>query len=219
MKNQDHLKNISIAALSAIPITGGPISVLFDKYIPEHIGQKRNKLLQQINEELSFIEQNNTDFDIQNERFISIFTKCMKKAMEEFEKEKIEAFKNIILNYSIHQDMAFDETTLFINWIQEFTVDQIKLIRSIDRHDSIAYQDVKSGDLYQLLKVLHPDAPLDYLMIIGQDLISKKIVMHHNSIFSRELRKQQKIVGTNQIWHLSYLGKRFVEFITTPYQK
>ncbi len=211
MEKNIHIKNISTAALSAIPIFGGPLSVIFDKYLPENIENKRNRFLKDLNESLMFIQEKYPEkYNIENDRFISIFVKCVKLAMEEFKIEKINYFKNIIVNSSLEIQHTFDLTTLYINWVQELTVDQIKLIIDIDNIDPIAYKDVGSADIYRLLKKIYPNAPTDYLIVIGQDLVSKKIIIHSRSIYATEMKNEHK----EKIWLLSDLGKGFVGFIS-----
>lgn len=95
---KQHIKNISIAAISTLPIAGGPVSVLLDKYVPEYIDRRRDNLVEQINKDLIVLQSRFDNLDFSNERFISTFMKCTKLSLEEHEILKIEAYKNIILN-------------------------------------------------------------------------------------------------------------------------
>ena len=57
-----HFKNIIVAGTSTIPFCGG-ISVLIDKYIPDNLQKKRDKLLEDILIDLENIkEEINEDF-------------------------------------------------------------------------------------------------------------------------------------------------------------
>lgn len=57
-----HFKNIIVAGTSTIPFGGG-ISVLIDKYIPDNLQKKRDKLLEDILIDLENIkEEINEDF-------------------------------------------------------------------------------------------------------------------------------------------------------------
>jgi len=39
MKNSEHIRNVLIVASVAIPIAGGPISVILDKYLPSELAR------------------------------------------------------------------------------------------------------------------------------------------------------------------------------------
>ena len=212
-KTKQHLKNISIAAISAIPIAGGPISVLLDKYLPEYMQRRRDHMVNEINKDLKLLQENFSNINFSEDRFISTFIKCTKLSLEEYESEKIEAYRNIILNSAIPAESDFDESTLFINWIQELTIDEIRIIKAINDIDEVVYKDVNSNDIYQLLKVVYPNLPADYLIIIGQDLMTKNIVMGKNS-FRKDNNKQSE-----RQWFLTNLGERFVKYITSPIEK
>ncbi|NOQ23734.1 MAG: hypothetical protein GQ564_00085 [Bacteroidales bacterium] len=210
---KQHLKNISIAAISTIPIAGGAISVLLDKYLPEFMQRRRDIMVEEINKDLKLLQENFSNINLSDDRFISTFIKCTKLSLEEYESEKIEAYRNIILNSVIPAESDFDESTLFINWIQELTIDEIRIIKAINDIDDVVYKNVNSNDIYQLLKVVYPNLPADYLIIIGQDLMTKNIVMGKNSY-----RKDNNKHSERQ-WYLTNLGERFVKYITSPIER
>jgi len=210
---KQHIKNLSVASVSAIPIAGGPISVLLDKYLPEYMQQKRDKLVEDINNELKLLEKKFSNVCYSDEKFISTFIKCTKLSLEEYESEKIEAYRNIIINSALPKESDFDEATLFINWIQELTIDEIRIIKSINDIDDVVFEDVKSNDIYQLLKVVYPNLPADYLIICGQNLMTKNIVMGKHS-YRKDNNKQ-----SDRLWYLTNLGERFISFITSPINK
>ncbi len=209
---KEHLRNLALAASSAIPIVGGPISMLLDKYLPKFILEKKTRLLAELNTELERLTSSGEVLNLEDERFIALFIKCTNLAIQEFQEEKVTLYKNIILNSALPNQYDFDETTLFINWLQELTVDQIRIIKAIKFSDPMVFKDVNSGDIYQLLKVLFPSISRDYLAVIGQDLITKKIVLHRGSIYSIEFDKEKN----NQIWFLSDLGEKFINYILSP---
>ena len=212
-ETKKHLKNIGTAAISAIPFVGGPLATIFDKYLPEYVQRRRNEMIDDIDNELKLLEERNSNFNTDSEKFISTFIKCTKLSLEEHEKEKIEAYRNIILNSALPNESEFDESTLFINWIQELTIDEIRIIKAINSIDEVAFKDVKSNDIYQLLKVVYPNLPSDYLIICGQDIMTKNIVMGKHS-FRKDNNKESE-----RQWYLTNLGERFVNFITNPVEK
>lgn len=208
--NKELLKNVSIAAASTIPLVGGPLSVLLDKYLPDFVEDRRQQLWIDLSQMIERLEAEGEKPDIQSQNFLSVFVKCFRLATEEYEAEKIEAFRNIIVNSSLPNSSEFDETTLFMNWVREFTVDQIRVLKAIKYNDEIAY-DSSSPDLYYILKSHFPDVPKDYLIMCAQELVGKNIVVYGKGHRVRELENKN-----NKTWFLSNMGERFVNYIESP---
>lgn len=205
-----HIKNLSIAATSSLPIIGGPISIIMDKYLPEFVEERREKLWEEINKQLLSLEKAGTQLDLNSQMFLSVFMKCFKLAIEEHEVEKITAFRNIIVNSALPRSNEFDETTLFMNWVREFTVDQIRVLKAIKHNEEIAYNS-NSSELYYILKQHFPYVPKDYLIMCAQELVGKNIIVYGNGHRVRELKNPDQ-----KVWFLSDMGDRFISFIESP---
>ena len=208
--SKNHLKSISVAAASALPILGGPLSVLLDKYLPEFVEDRRKQFWIEIDQIIGQLEDKGKQPDVRSQKFLSVFVKCFRLATEEYEEEKIQAFRNIIVNSSLPNSSEFDETTLYMNWVREFTVDQIRVLKAIKHNSQIAFDD-SSPELYYILKAHFPDVPKDYLIMCAQELVSKNIVVYGKGHRVRELNNHE-----NKIWFLSNMGERFVSFIEIP---
>ncbi|WP_167631982.1 hypothetical protein [Mariprofundus ferrooxydans] len=206
-----HLRNLSIAATSVIPVVGGPVSYILDKYVPEFVEERREAFLRTLNDELEQVVEAGIEIDLQGERFISIFVRCVRLALDEYEQEKIDSFRNIIVNTAIPRQQDFDETSLMMNWVREFTGDQIRVIKAIKVNDEIAYYGEQS-DFYYAVKHHFPKIPREYLIALAQDLIGKNIVIYGKGHRAPEIDKD-----TNKVWYLSDMGETFVSHITRPH--
>ena len=127
----NHLRNAVVAASSAIPLVGGPISVLLDKYLPDYIQRKRDEFLESVGIGLSELEDKFSPDELHSERFLSIFIKGTHQAIAEHSEEKIDCLRNIILNSAIEPGESFDERSLFLRMVQDLTEDQIKLLKAV----------------------------------------------------------------------------------------
>ncbi len=205
----EHLKNLSIAAVSAIPIVGGPVSVLMDKYLPEYLERRRLEFWNALDHDLVALNARGAPVQLSTDRFISVFMKAFKLALEENEKVKIEAFKNIIVNSALPGCDEFDETTLFLKWVADLTADQIRVLKEIKDSDRFEHED--QSDLYYVLKDAFPTVPRDYLMICAQEIVNRNIVTYGMSHRSAELGNPKE-----KKWYLTELGARFVSFIESP---
>jgi hypothetical protein len=198
----EHLKNVSIAAVSALPVLGGPLSVLMDKYIPSYIERRRSKLIEKISKDLQRLSKRITPEHLASDEFSSVFIKAFRRAMEEHLEEKLEAFRYIILNAAISNSSEFDEQTLFLRLVSDLTVDQIRILKLLQRKDKI-HKDTEG--LFKVMKKTWPDADPDYLMACVTELLRSNLVSSNPK--DRQKQGQHFLTG---------LGKRFVAYISRP---
>lgn len=198
----EHLKNISIAAVSAIPVLGGPLSILMDKYIPNYVERRRIQLMEDLSQELEELSERITPERLASEEFASVFIRGFRRAMEEHLHEKIEAFQAIILNTAIAPSTEFDELTLFLRLVSDLTVDQIRILHLLQRDAEIRKD--KQG-LFLVMQAAWPDADSDYLMACVNELLRGNLVTSN-----------PKNKGEQGQHFLTGLGSRFVAYISKP---
>jgi hypothetical protein len=130
----NHVKNTIMAAISAIPYIGGPLSILIDKYIPD---KKRERLLNFIQDlELLITKiQEKLDYDyIQTEEFAFIFEQTFKSVADNHQKEKLECYKAILLNTLKDPNaIAFEEKELYLKFLNDTTVLHIKVLGMLEQ--------------------------------------------------------------------------------------
>ncbi len=128
MKKEELIRNACIAVSAAIPVAGGSISVLLDKYLPNKIEERKQNILENIQKSLSRIDINILENKLDNEVFYTVFLKVLNKSISNHRSEKLMAFRNILLNDIIHEEMSFDEVSFYMRLVDELTVDQIKIL-------------------------------------------------------------------------------------------
>lgn len=112
-----HFKNIIVAGTSTIPFGGG-ISVLIDKYIPDNLQKKRDKLLEDILIDLENIkEEINEDF-FKSEDFTIVFLRIFNKAMIENNQIKSKIFRSILKNIALQNYGLIEKVDSQYNYIK-----------------------------------------------------------------------------------------------------
>lgn len=211
-KTKESIKTITVASVSAIPLVGGSLSVLLDKYLPNYIQRKKDQFLEEVGVEIERLKAKNLAVDIESEEFMTTLIKCTKLVLDESKAEKIEAYKNIILNSSLAKHSNFDEKTLFLSWLEKFTIDQIRIIKAVlDGQEGVVYVGEKS--MWKFVSKIFPELPSDYMMVITQELVSNAIFFSGSDGDYRkaEMPKQEK-----QLYFITPIGERFIKFISTP---
>jgi hypothetical protein len=197
----EHLRNISIATVSSIPVLGGPLSVLLDKYLPSYMERRRNALMTQLADDLVKLTERITPEKLASDEFIAVFLKVFRRAMEEHLQEKLEAFRAIILNAALAENSEFDEVSLFIRLVSDLTADQIRILRLLRNQE---FRESKEGLFLAVQHVWHK-VDADYLMACVTELLRYNLATSNP--------KNPEAQGNHT---LTMLGIRFIEYITLP---
>ena len=100
------------------------------------LGEKLKHLEQK--EELDLNELSNNDI------FIDVVLQATQLALRTSEKEKIEYFKNAILNTAVNENPQITEIQIFLNFISTFTVWHIKILKLFDNPEEWFNKNGKS---------------------------------------------------------------------------
>lgn len=211
MEKEELIRNVCIAASAAIPVAGGSISVLLDKYLPNKIEERKQNILENIQTDLSRIDINVLENKLDNEEFYTVFLKVLNKSISNHRKEKLIAFRNILFNNIISEEMANDEVSFYIRMIDELTIDQIKILNLFYRTYVInddKYKDImQRNSLNNIIRTIWSNIDEDYLMACTTELIRFQLLIGRT-----ESMKRSSIDG----FTLSRFGERFVKFIFNP---
>src|SRR5436853_685215 len=97
----DHAHLAVKAAISALPIAGGPAAELFAAIITPPLARRRDEWLQGLADGLASLEDNVQGFRVETladrEEFISAALQASHSAIRTHHKEKLEALRNAVL--------------------------------------------------------------------------------------------------------------------------
>ena len=212
--NKEHLRNFAIAAVSSVPVVGGPASFLLDKYVPNYLSVHRTSFVKEIEDGLKSLEQLDIKTEINNERFMSTLVRCIQIADGESSKVKLSALRSIALNTSLPCDKDFDENSLFIRLLETLTSDQIRILKAI-YHDSKIFLNA-DNDIYDVLSKHFPLVDKDYMSVCTQELVSWNLIASRNGANAHRtaLKSQDREDRTH---YLTAMGERFFSLISPPY--
>lgn len=183
----EHSKNLIVSSTALIPVLGGSISVLVDKYIPSELEKRRNSLIEQLDKDIEAVKEKIKPNRLESVEYTTILFKVFKNVMEEHDQEKIKKYRAILQNSAITTYIENPEIEFYIKLLNELTTSHIKLLRLINEnnfHYNVHYIHTEESD-----KVLQNYCIKDLKRV---DLISK------------DLHSPYKITE---------LGKRFTNFI------
>ena len=211
------IRNLFIAGSSAIPVVGGTLSVLLDKYLPSAIEKRRTDFLKQLE-----IDFNKLPYEIinsleSNECFYSIFLKVLSQVTYEHKTEKINAFRNILINSTLITDIEFNEVEYFIKLINSLSIDQIKILHLfyLDLADIFAdhfpytfssfEKEIEFTDINKFIDK-HWKVDPSYRWSLVTELIRDGLI---SSSIERQHKKGKGI-------QLSKMGEDFINYIFNP---
>lgn len=165
-KKKDILYSLTKAGVGSIPIVGAAASELLQLIVTPPIEKRRNKWMLEIGEKLQQLE-NQDKIKIEqlsnNDLFIDVVLLTTQQALKTSQNEKIEYYKNAILNSAIGENPDLSEIQIFLNFISDFTVWHIKILKLFDNPtDWFEKQDKKtpsyfSGGLSKVLIDAYPE--------------------------------------------------------------
>lgn len=195
----DHVRNLLVAGLNAIPCVGGTLASLFDSYIPKQKEKRLVSFVEELSVEIDKVKDQIKENVIHTDNFAFIFERTFRGAIENYQKEKIDLYKAIFINSLTDKlNLNDEEKEIFLNLANDLTVRHIKIMAILRNNNS--------GGLTQVVKTSFPDYNQESIFYIMDDLRNKGLVHQKGALYDDSL--------FNNFNQLSEMGKRFVEFIT-----
>jgi hypothetical protein len=170
----ERLISIFKAASSFDPVAGAIVSLIAD-YIPNQRQVRLEKFAKEVAENFNkFKDEVNDDF-IKTNEFAFIFERCFKGVVENYQTEKIQAFKAVLINTLRDNKLPQDQKELFLSLVDRLTILHIKLLAFLT--DPYDYVDSRSiprhhvqGSFKEFLPRVFPGTTVDHLRVIIHDL-------------------------------------------------
>jgi hypothetical protein len=210
--------SIAKAALGSIPIVGAAASELLQLLVTPPLEKRRNEWMIEVGEKLKQLEQKE-ELDLtklaSNDVFIDVVLQTTQLALLTSEKEKIQYFKNVILNSAVEENPNITEVHIFLNFISTFTVWHIKILKLFDNPEDWFKKNGKSMPSYMaaglsnVLEEAYPEltGKRDLYDLIWDDL--SRAGLHKTSGLHTTMTGSGLMVQRT-----TPFGKEFLEFIT-----
>ncbi len=129
----DHAHLMVKAALSAVPVVGGPAAELFAAILAPPLIRRRDEWLQSLADGLAELQERVTGFKAEsladNDAFVSGALQASRAALQIHQSEKLEALRNALLNVAIGQAPDEDQQAMFLNYIETLTGWHIRMLK------------------------------------------------------------------------------------------
>ena len=102
---RETILNVFKAVLSSAPFTGGITSLITD-YIPSSRFRRVERFAEQVAEDLKRVESKVDLQYLTTDEFAFIFEKAFRGAAEHYQREKLEAFRGVLVNASFRSDVG-----------------------------------------------------------------------------------------------------------------
>lgn len=200
-------RNIFVATTGVVPVVGGVLSFFLDKYLPSAVETRKNLFLAEVEKDLEKIPKEIIEQMYNNSEYHSIMLKIFKHALEEFRKEKINAFRNILINATMSHSVSFDEQSFYIKLTTDLTVDQIRILHMFYLRDYKKTLNFGKGNsINEFMKESWPEVDESYRFALITEIIRYGLITSS--------KKSQREKGEGH--QLSPFGERFIEYIFTP---
>lgn len=132
------LETTTKALISFIPLAGGAVGSVLADVLAERKQQRLNDFLSQLKDDLENQKDKLNNDLVQKDDFLDIFELTSKKVMEERNKVKRLAYKNILINGITKPDTSFDDIEQCVRLVENTTEKNIFLLKVLsdpDRHN------------------------------------------------------------------------------------
>ncbi len=213
----EHILNILKAGLSAAPFAGAIASLMSD-YIPSSRARRLEEFALSVADDLDRLRNQVREEYILTDDFAFMFEKCFRGAAENPQREKVEAFRGILLNAAIRTDLAEEEKEYFLNLVNSLSVLHIRILKfmaSPERYlkeSNISPTQIQGG-FSQFFPVAIPGVQVQVLKSAFGELFRYGLINTDQSIFDTMTAGQGLHLLGGRV---TDLGKRFIGFCMVP---
>lgn len=218
-KKKDIAYAVTKAGIGSIPIIGAAASELLQLLVTPPIEKRRNEWVNKIGERLKDLEEKkslNLEELKDNEIFIDVVLQTSQEAIKTSEKEKIEYFKNAILNTAIGEHPDLSEIQIFLNFISDFTIWHMRILKFFDDPsewfsiNEVSVPNFMGAGLSSILEIAYPELKgrRAFYDLIWNDL--ERAGFHNTSGLHTTMTGSGLMVSRT-----TDFGKSFLDFITT----
>ena len=145
----------SLAAVAAAYPIASPFVALLSTFIPSRKMKRAEGQLQEVFERLAKLEVVIDPNWIQSDEFMGIFEECVRGFTQNYQEEKLDAFRAILLKASIGSDLKVDEQEYYLSLVHRLTPLHIKLLRLMNEARQIPHgtEPAISPSVQQVLDV------------------------------------------------------------------
>ncbi|MFC1572819.1 hypothetical protein ACFL6M_04390 [Candidatus Eisenbacteria bacterium] len=213
----EHILTILKAGLATTPFCGGIASLMSD-YIPSSKMARLEAFAEQLAADLNAVQERVDQAVILSDEFAFLFEKCFRGVAENYQKEKLTAFRAVLLNSAIGTNHSSDEEEYFLNLVSALSVLHLRMLWFMTEPESYLKQygipaDQIAGGFQQFLPRAIPGVALETIKSAFGDLYRYDLISTDKSIFTTMTVGQGLALLRGRV---SDHGKAFVAFCRSP---
>lgn len=213
----EHILNILKAVVATAPYCGGLASLMTD-YIPSGKQRRFEEFTEQFAKDLKKLEEQIDQNKILTDEYAFIFEKCYRGVAENYQKEKLDAFRGILVNTLMETKISEDEKEYFLGLVNNLSVLHIRILKFM--YDPKSYLETHNipldrirGGFSEFFPIAIPGIELQVIEAAFSDLYQYGLIGTDKKIFKAVTAgKGLELLGDR----VSELGKRFITFCTVP---
>jgi len=209
------------AALSAIPIAGGPAAELFAAIVTPPIVERRDRWIQSIGEELLQLKDTVAGFSAEglssNPQFITAVMHATASAARNHQQEKLDALRNAVLNVALSNEPDEDLQQIFFGYIDDLQPWHLRILSFYQnpeewfRRNQANKPNLEFGAPIHALQTAFPELR-SYSELVNQMVKD----LHNRGLFGSDslggTMTEQGIFASRT----TEIGNRFLRFISKP---
>lgn len=213
----EHILIILKAGLNAAPFAGAIASLMSD-YIPTSRAKRLEDFARAVATDLDHLRSLVREKYLLTDDFAFLFEKCFRGVAENPQREKIAAFRGILINASIQFDIAEEEKEYYLNLANSLSVLHIRILKFMAAPErylneiGISTSRIRGGFSQMFLEAI-PGVQIQVIRSAFGELFRYGLINTDQTIFGTMTSGQGLDLLKGRV---SELGIRFINFCMVP---
>lgn len=215
----EHLLNVLKAGLATAPFCGGLASLITD-YIPSAKFKRLEEFAHRISGDLERLQAQVRNETLHTEDFAFIFEQSFRGVADNYQSDKVEAFRGILVNSAIGFSAPASEREYFLNLVNSLSALHLRILKFTAMPDryleemEIPQEHIRGG-FSTFFPVAIPGVEIEVIKSAFGELHQYGFLSSDKSIFSTMTSGQGlDLLGRGE--RVTALGKKFIQFCSVP---
>lgn len=210
------IRDLIVTALNLTKY-GVPFAGLIDSFIQTRRLLRIERFAEDLSDDLGKIDRKIDVEYIRTDEFAFLFEQCFKSASENYQKEKLDAYRAILVNSLVETDVSQEQKEFYYNLINKLTTIHFKILKFC--YDTYGFIEAKGispnqikGNIGNSFQAIFPEYDIGTIKMVINDLYSFGLInLFHTNFDSITAGQGMALIGDKRTLES---GDAFYEFIT-----